>query len=145
MKTLETNTTRDRCIICGKKLTGRHYKYCSMNCAQIGYKKGKAVRQSDDSKSVEKLYERFKKAFRVQRTFHDKNGGQKARVFISLCLALGYSVTSIGKGIGKDHSTVTRHKQKITQEDERIAQEFYNNKNYVDGSKYNNFTYGEKK
>ena len=130
-----------KCIVCGKKLRGNRYKYCSSKCAQKGYKQGKAMRIVDKSVAVRDLYEDFKKSFLVGTSYHCKDGGTKIRTFVCACLSLGYSITSIAKGIGRDHSTISHHKYNITEDEKRLAKTFLEHKDYVYGSKYNGFSY----
>ena len=52
-----------KCIICGKELTGKRKKYCSMKCAQKGFILGKSTHFKDDSKKVLSLYKRFSISF----------------------------------------------------------------------------------
>lgn len=125
-----------KCIICGKELTRKRKKYCSMKCAQQGFILGKSTHFKDDSKKVSILYDRFSKSFnchdiRYKCAFHFKNGGLKIRTFIAACLELGYSQQSIAHGIGRDHSTISRHRYRITENELNLAKEFLSNNNYV--------------
>lgn len=133
-----------RCIICGKKLVGKQRKYCCMEHAQVGYKIGRAETYKDNSHNVRELFQRFKKSFNCGDNFFC-NKGKFIRIFVSACLQSGWDVMSISRGIGKHHSTIYEHRDKIIKSEERIAKDFLENKNYVYGSKYNNFTYGVKK
>lgn len=125
-----------KCIICGKELTGKRKKYCSMKCAQKGFILGKSTHFKDDSKKVLSLYKRFSDSFNCyglesKCIFHRKNGGLKIRTFIAACLELGYSQQSIAHGIGRDHSTISRHCYRITEKEINLAKEFLSNNNYV--------------
>lgn len=133
------------CIICGKELTGRRRKYCCAKCAQIGYLTGKAETKPNKSKEVSVLYERFLKAFNYPKTYNGNGNGFFIRVFVAACLECKYSDGSVAKGIGKDRSTIARHRMKVNEKEKAIAKEFLENKNYVYGSKYNNFSYRSKK
>lgn len=133
------------CIICGKELKGHHRKYCSMECAQIGYKEGKSVHSVDTSKKVLELYGRFKKAFNAPRSYNGNGNGFYIRVFIAACVECNYSDNSVAKAINKDRSTVCFHRLKANEKEKQIAKEFLSDNNYVYGSKYNGFSYRSKK
>lgn len=147
MKTLETNTTRDRCIICGKKLTGRQRKYCSRKCGQRGYKTGKAESKINAPQEVKVLYERFLKSFKRSggKTYRGVGQGFYIRIFVSACEQIGYSDSSISEATKLERSNICRHRLNVKKEEAEIARQFLENKDYVYGSKYNDFNYGEKK
>ena len=120
---------------------GKQRKYCSKRCQQSGYKNGLSKQKPDTSKRVAELYERFQMAFNHKTGFHGNGGGFFIRVFVAACVFNGYSDNSISKAINRSRSTITKHRLKLLEEEKEIAKEFLENKNYVYGSKYNNFSY----
>lgn len=132
------------CIICGKELTGKRRKYCSKKCAQIGYITGKAETKIDRSKEAEVLFIRFQKAFNHYGGYKGNGNGFIRRIFIAACVMSGFCDSSIAKAIKRDRSTVCVHRNHLSDLEKKIAKEFLENKNYVYGSKYNNFSYGVK-
>ena len=134
-----------KCVICGNELKGKQRKYCCKKCAYISY-----LISSQDSKKqiqemVTKLYARFQKAFNKYSGFHGNGGGFYIRVFVSACVQCGVSDIEIADAIKKDRSTICFHRNRITENESKIAKDFLFNKNYVYSSKYNGFTYGVKK
>ena len=132
------------CIVCGKELKGHQRKYCCDRCAQAGYQLGKSEHYIDTSSRVESLYERFLLAFNPE-SYHGTGNGFYIRVFVAACMELGYSDSSIAKGIGKERSTICKHRLRIREEEKAIAKEFLSDNNYVYGSKYNGFSYRSSK
>lgn len=126
------------CIMCGKKLKGRHVKYCSLKCAQKGYYTGKAKCMTNTEKQVRELFVDFQRAFDFYEKRFRQSIAWKARVFVCACFDLGHTSSSIGRGIHKDHATVLLHHRKAKEEEKKLAQDFLKNPKtykYVDKSK----------
>ena len=148
MKTLETNTTRYRCIICGKELKGNQRKYCCPQHQQLGFKGGHASHWVDNTKEVKKLYKNFLEVNNLKDCYFGYGGrGRYIRSFIYACFQMGYNQTSIAKGIGRHPSVISKHSAKITSTDKQYGQAFLDGKlqqripepTYPEG-----FTYGVK-
>lgn len=125
-----------KCIICGKELIGRQRKYCCMDCAQIGFKKGLATTRKNTSKQVEVLYKRFLDAFNHPKTYHGNGNGFYPRVFVAACVELGFSDNSIALGMGKSRCNISRHRYKVSDKEKKIAHDFLGDERYKYGSKY---------
>ncbi len=133
-----------KCIICGKELVGHQRKYCSMECAQIGYYTGKAERPKDESKEVSKLFKKYLKEYNLESYFHGYGRGKYIRRFIAACVEKGFNVSSIAKGINRCHTTVSKHVRKLTNEDKLVGHQFLLG-NYEKESIYpKGFSYGVK-
>lgn len=129
------------CIVCGKELKGHQRKYCCYRCAQAGYKLGRSEHYIDTSSRVADLYIRFRQAFNNPETYRGLGNGFYIRVFVAACIEMGYSDSSIAKGIRRERSTICKHRLRLREEEKVIAKEFLSDNNYVYGSKYNGFSY----
>lgn len=131
-----------KCVICGNELKGKQRKYCSKKCAYIGY----ALSQSDSSlcNNISTLYARFRKSFNKYTNYFGNGGGFYIRVFVSACVQCGISDIEIADAIKKDRSTICFHRNRITENESKIAKDFLFNNDYIYGSKYNGFSYGVK-
>ena len=113
-----------KCIVCGKNLTGHKRKYCCPRCAQIGFISGLAKPKDNTEAQVKDLYEYFKVAFNVSKDRFSSLTSWKARVFIKACYKLGYSASSIARGLGKNHADIIYHYNKASDKEASIAKEF---------------------
>lgn len=138
-----------KCIVCEKELVGRQRKYCCAKCRTLGQQLGYSEEYKDNSKSVEVLYRRFKKSFKIEKERYNPKIAFKIRVFVCACMKLGWSITSVSRGIKKDHATILYHLRRIKENESRLADEFLSNDKYSYNERKNyypeGFTYGEKK
>ena len=111
-------------VVCGREIKKPKRKYCSMECAQKGFKQGKSRHILNTENQVRELWGYFQRAFDVEQGKVIPSQAWKVRVFVWACYGLGYTPNSISRGMEKDHSTVLYHHRKVKDGEKKLAEEF---------------------
>ena len=122
-----------KCIICGKELTGKKMKYCSMECAKKAYVLGLSETKANTEVQIRSMWNDFNKAFDVSEKITATNAW-KMRVFVEACYIQHHTPNSIARALKKDHATILHHKKKVQEKERLLAVQFLKDpKNYKYG------------